>query len=149
MPSSNRRAGGSVRPPLLAAALLFGALSLARPAGAQFAGVPTPPPRKPTQPPAVAAAPRSGSDSVSRLRRERDSLATVQRLDIQAWVDSAAPALARRPAATTDSLRRPTAPPAARRPERTTASVADPRRPWYLRPWPCPATYPLHPSRSV
>jgi hypothetical protein len=151
--------------PVLRAVLVAAALAVAAPAArAQFAGVPAPPPRPPKPPAAVAAA-RPKSDSVSRLQRERDSLATVQRLDLQAWVDSAAPALARRPAA--DSARRP-APPA-RRPARDTlrtsarsidpavdrsveapfASVADRRGPLYLRRWPCPATYLPTLPRSV
>lgn len=170
MPSPTRRDRGTSRPARVATALVAAALALgAAPARAQFAGVPTPPPR-PATPAAAVAAARPKSDSVSRLRRERDSLSTVQRLDIQAWVDSAAPALARQPAASRDSVRRPpAATPPARRPERTSArppgrrpgltgegaverrlaSVADRRGRWYLRPWPCPATHSAAPSRSV
>ncbi len=164
MPHSTRRDRRVAR---LASAVLLAAaaVALAAPAAhAQFAGVPAPPPRPAkAAPPPVAARPKS--DSLSRLRRERDSLALVQRLDIQAWVDSAAPALARRPPA--DSARRPT--PAVKRPEGITfrpaargdgrsvprvvegrfTSVADRRGALYLRPWPCQATYLPTPSRSV
>jgi hypothetical protein len=61
-------------------------------ARAQLVGVPAPPPRP------AASVPQVAADTASGPRPWRaDTAAIVQRLDIQAWVDSAAPALARAP----------------------------------------------------
>lgn len=92
-----RARGGSVPPTsralrLLAAAAFVAGGAALRPAAAQMAGVPTPPRvRRPE--PAVATSPDSAT------RADRTSAGTAEqertRLDIQAWVDSAAGALAR------------------------------------------------------
>jgi hypothetical protein len=77
---------------LPALALLTALAALAMPAAAQIVGVPQAPPR----PAAVRA--DSAADSVPRRPPvDRDTLLERQRLDIQAWVDSAAPALAAAP----------------------------------------------------
>jgi hypothetical protein len=78
----------------------------ARSAHAQVAGVVAPPPAPPKPPPAAVAAAKPTTSAAAR----RDSLALAQRLDIQAWVDSAAGALASGASATTVPL---TAPPPA------------------------------------
>lgn len=132
----------SSRRPLVALAIaaavaLFGASFGARSLGAQAAGVIEPPPvRAPAPPPAPVAA----GPTVNAAAR-RDSLSLRQRLDIQAWVDSAAGALARGAPATTVPLTPPppaptTAPtdtarpaPARPAPRRPVASEARPARP--------------------
>jgi len=77
---------------VLAAALAAATPAAATPAAAQIAGVVTTPRRRPVDP-TVAASP----DSATRAGRTsaRTPAQEVQRLDIQAWVDSAAGALAR------------------------------------------------------
>jgi len=84
-----------MRPFVLTAALL--ALGAPGAAHAQFATVPMPPPR------AVRPVAPEHEDSARAPSAARDSAKEVQRLDIQAWVDSAAGALARTPPAATGS----------------------------------------------
>lgn len=75
------------------AGVLLGALAAAPSAArAQFAGV-LPPPPSPTQRAAIAAADSAAKRGLPPV----DTASVRQRLDIQAWVDSAAPALARTP----------------------------------------------------
>jgi hypothetical protein len=95
----------------------------ARALGAQVAGVVEPPPVKAPPPPAPVA---TGPTVNAALRR--DSLTLRQRLDIQAWVDSAAGALASGAPASTVPLTPP--PP---RPDSARAMPA-PRRPLSSRP---------------
>lgn len=88
----------------------------ARTLGAQAAGVVRPPPARQAPPPTVATG--ANGDSTRRaLAARRNSLTLTQRLDIQAWVDSAAGALARGAPATTVPLTAP--PPAPARPDTT------------------------------
>jgi hypothetical protein len=87
-------------------ATCIAACLVARGAGAQAAGVVAPPPAPPKPPPPAVAAAKPTTSAAAR----RDSLALAQRLDIQAWVDSAAGALAAGAPATTVPL---TAPPPA------------------------------------
>jgi len=106
-----RRALGCGMPTFSRLALLAAVLSAlgARAAGAQVAGVIAPPPAPPPKaPPAVAAAATPSTSAAAR----RDSLALAQRLDIQAWVDSAAGALASGAPATTVPLTPPPPAPA-------------------------------------
>jgi hypothetical protein len=101
----------------------------ARTASAQVAGVIAPPPAPPPQaPPAVAAV------ATPSAAARRDSLALAQRLDIQAWVDSAAGALARGEPASTVPLAPPTtapspAPDSTQRPTPRSRRPTPPRRP--------------------
>jgi hypothetical protein len=118
----------------LAIAAVLTALG-ARTASAQVAGVIAPPPAPPPQaPPAVAAAATPSTSAAAR----RDSLALAQRLDIQAWVDSAAGALARGEPASTVPLAPPTtapspapspAPDSTQRPTPRSRRPTPPRRP--------------------
>ena len=91
-PTVTRRRPRAPLAPLAPLALVLAVAISARAAGAQMVGVPVPP-RRPVAPTAVAARADSGRGSAT----PRDTVDERQRLDIQAWVDSAAPALARAP----------------------------------------------------
>jgi hypothetical protein len=104
---------------------------LAAPAAlaAQVVGVPAPPPRPA---PAAVVAAADSADSTRPRPWRADTAAVIQRLDIQAWVDSAAPALSRAPrpapAVTTPVPRaQPTPPPPMAAPSGGT--TPPPRRP--------------------
>jgi hypothetical protein len=85
IPTSRSRAVG--------AGLAAAAVLAAAPAHAQIVGVPQAPPRA-----ATAVRDTLGDSTIAaRPPVDRDTLLERQRLDIQAWVDSAAPALAGAP----------------------------------------------------
>ncbi|GLC24355.1 hypothetical protein [Roseisolibacter agri] len=138
----------------LASAALAAVTLLAVPgaAHAQLVGVPVPPPRP--VPAAVAAAAAADSADPNRPKPFRaDTAAIIQKLDIQAWVDSAAPALARAPrpapAVVTPVPRVDPAPPAvapATRP--ATPPRRTPARPSQDARRPAPADSTARPSRA-
>lgn len=113
--------------PLLCSLAAGAALTLAaRPAGAQLVGVPLPPPRPSAPPPPVVAAERPDATA-------RDTVEERQRLDIQAWVDSAAGALSQSnptpvPAAAPVTTRPAPRIPAARPPRQPARPSAQGRR---------------------
>jgi len=94
---------------------------------AQVAGVVAPPPAPPKPAPAAVAAATPTTSAAAR----RDSLALAQRLDIQAWVDSAAGALASGAPATTVPLTAP--PPAPARVDSARPLTPRSRRPTPVR----------------